>query len=199
MKFDMGFRSASARCGLVAVALLACTANVLPPATTCSPEPGASAPPSPKQLVELVGEFDLILLNTQGEYGDSLIRGTLTLWPNDSARRYAHLVPALGYITGERPLVGRFESQSPTIPSYPNDGEPATPERPVVAIIGRTLYLGGIDMMDGGGARLEIRTATAEGFVGTWTRSLGMARVVDTVQKRFLQDPGGHFCALRRG
>ena len=61
------------------------------------------------------------------------------------------------------------------------------------------LYLGGIDMMDGSGVRLEIRTAGAEGFAGTWTRSLGVARVLDTVQKRFLDDPGGHFCALRRG
>ena len=195
----MVFRSASARLGPIAVSLLACAANVPIPATACSPGDDGSAPPSSEQLSELAGEYEVILLNTQGEYGDSVVRGRLTLWPNDSARRYAHLVPAMGFITGERPLAGRFESRSPTIPSYPNEGEPATPERPEVEVIGRTLYLGGIDMMDGSGVRLEIRTAGAEGFAGTWTRSLGVARVLDTVQKRFLDDPGGHFCALRRG
>jgi hypothetical protein len=146
----------------------ACMGSSPAPDTTCAPTPLAGPALGPDQLVRLAGEYELVLVNTRGEYGDSVSRGLLTLWPNDSARRFAWVSPEVGRIPGERPLVGRFVSRSPTIPSYPNQWESATPDRPVVEVIGTTLYFGGIDMMDGGGERLAIRTASATGFTGVW-------------------------------
>jgi hypothetical protein len=189
-------------CGLVALPILgalACAASAAIPDATCSPVRGERSALGPEALARLAGEYRLVLVNSRGEYGDSVILGTLTLWPNDSVRRYAWMVPAIGRLRGERPLAGQFTTQSSTVPNYPNEWEPATAENPVVELIGSTIYFGGIDAMDGSGERLLIGTATAAGFSGTWEHDGGIARVMDTVHKRFLQDPGGHFCASRTG
>ncbi len=154
---------------------------------------------APEQVAGLAGQYRLVLVNTNGEYGDSVILGTLRLRPNDSARRYAWVLPTLGRIRGERPLAGEFTSQSSTVPNYPNEWEPATPDRPAVELIGQIIYFGGIDAMDGAGERLLIRGVAASGFAGTWEHDGGIERVMDTVSKRFLEDPGGYFCASRTG
>jgi hypothetical protein len=180
------------------IATLGCVARTPAPDSACPLLRGETAALGPEQLERLAGEYQLVLVNTRGEYGDSVTRGSLTLWPNDSARRYAWVVPTIGRLRGERPLAGRFTSQSRTVPDYPNSWEPATPDRPVVELIGTTIYFGGIDMMDGSGERLVIQGTTPTGFAGTWAHDGGIERVMDTVHKRFLEDPGGHFCAWRR-
>jgi hypothetical protein len=181
------------------VVMSACASSTTVPDSTCSSPPGHAGPPEAEQLARLAGEYRLVLVNTRGEYGDSVVRGTLTLWPNDSARRYAWVHPVLGRFPGERPLAGRFTSHSGTVPSHPSAWERATADHPAVELIGSTLFLGGIDMMDGSGERLDIRTAALDGFAGTWGHDGGIGRLLDTVNKRFLKDPGGHFCAWRTG
>jgi hypothetical protein len=178
-------------------ATAACAVGV--PDSACPPPYQQATSVAPDQLARLAGEYRLTLVNTRGEYGDSVIRGTLRLWPNDSGRRSAWVRPTFGRIRGERPLAGEFTSHSSTVPSYPNEWEPASPDRPAVELIGHTIYLGGIDAMDGAGERLLIRAVAASGFTGTWEHDGGIARVMDTVTKRFLEDPGGHFCASRMG
>jgi hypothetical protein len=156
-----------------------------------------AARPNAEDLAKLAGTYELSLVNADGEYGDSVSHGRLTLWANDSVRRYAWVTPSIGRIPGERPLTGTFASRSATVPSYPNLWEPAGPDRPAVELIGPTLYFGGIDAMDGGGERLEITAISGAGFGGTWTFDGGIAMTIDTATGRRIRDPGGYFCAVR--
>jgi hypothetical protein len=45
-------------------------------------------PPTLRQLAALAGRYEMTLVNSEGQYGDSLVRGILVLWANDSVRRY---------------------------------------------------------------------------------------------------------------
>jgi hypothetical protein len=51
-------------------------------------------PPAPDQLAGLAGRYEVTLVNANGEYGASVVRGVLLLWPNVSASgfrgRWAH-------------------------------------------------------------------------------------------------------------
>jgi len=193
-------RTAVASLTLLLVAgMSGCGGGGVSPDSRCLPLKDEAPPPRPEALAALAGEYRLIFMNTQGEYGDSITRGILTLWPNDSVRRYAWVKPSLGRIPGERPLAGSFRSEAPELSSYPNQWEPSTAEHPAIELIGQTLFFGGIDALDGAGERLVIGAVTASGFAGTWQYDGGIEHLLDTVQGRFLRDPGGHFCAFRQG
>ena len=148
-------------------------------------------------LATLAGTYELILVNSEGEYGDSSARGRLRLWANDSVRRYAYVKRSLGRLVGERPLAGEFSSRSSMVSSYPNAFEPARPDHPAVELIGRTLYFGGIDMMDGGGERLEITAVDRNGFAGVWRFDGGFEMTMDVATGRRVREPSGYFCAVR--
>src|SRR5262245_2858359 len=111
----------------------------------------ASAAPGSDQLAALAGRYEMTLVNADGEYGDSIVRGVLVLWANDSARRY--MPRSIGRLPGERPLAGKFESHSTTVPSLPNSYEPGTQVDPAVEVVGATIYLGGLEYSDAGGNR----------------------------------------------
>jgi hypothetical protein len=140
----------------------------------------------------------VVLVNADGEYGDSVVFGTLRLWANDSARRYAYVTPHTGRLRGERPLAGAFDSRSPTVPSYPNQWEPGGAERPAVELIAQTLYFGGIDANGGAGERLQITYVGRTGFMGIWRHSGGIEVTIDTASGRILHEPSGYFCAIRQ-
>jgi len=164
--------------------------------TRCAPRPALDELRT-ETLATLAGTYEVILVNSDGEYGDSLARGRLRLWANDSVRRFAYVTPSLGRYPGERPVAGEFSSESQMVPSYPNAYEPARPDQPAVELIGRTLYFGGIDMMDGGGERLEITTVGRKGFEGVWRFDGGIGITIDTATGRQVREPGGYFCAFR--
>jgi hypothetical protein len=181
---------------LLLVGAVACAPGQVAPVQGCTRPADSGVPLSADQFAQLAGHYDLILVNSEGEYGDSVVRGTLTLWANDSARRY--MSRSIGRYPGERPLAGRFESLSATVPSYPNRWDPGGPERPAVELIGPTLYFGGIDATDGAGQRLQVTEIRATGFAGRWEYSGGIEVTVDTASGRVVRDPSGHFCAARR-
>jgi hypothetical protein len=131
----------------------------------------------------------------QGEHGDSLVRGTLLLWANDSTRRYVRRT--IGRRPGERPLEGKFESHSTIIPSVPNRYEPGSRDSRAVEMVGATIYLGGLEYSDGGGNELEVKEITSNGFQGLWTYSRGFSVTVDSASGHVVRDPNGYFCAQR--
>ncbi len=126
-----------------------------------------------------------------------MVRVSLDLWPNDSVRRYAWVARTIGRVRAERPLFGAFASRSSTVSSYPAPRNPAGADDPAVELIGQTLYLGGADMLDGGGERLHITNVSPTRFSGNWTHAAGIEMTVDSATGRRLREPGGHFCAVR--
>jgi hypothetical protein len=149
----------------------------------------------PTQLAALAGRYEVALVNSQGEHGDSLVRGTLLLWANDSARRY--LPRTIGRRPGERPLAGSFASRSTTIPNIPNQYEPGSGREPAVEMVDATIYLGGLEYSDQGGNQLLVEEVTSTGFRGEWTYSTGFSVTVDSATGRVVREPGGYFCAWR--
>jgi hypothetical protein len=143
----------------------------------------------------LAGRYEVSLVNAAGGYGDSLVRGTLVLWANDSVRRY--MPPTISRRPGERPLAGRFESRSTTVPSYPNQHEPGSQDDPSVEMVDATIYLGGLEYSDAGGDQLGVTKITPTGFVGLWTHSSGFSITVDSATGRVVREPSGYFCAWR--
>ncbi len=177
------------------ITILACSSGQVAPDPTCPHPEAASTPPQPDQLAARAGRYEMTLVNVNGDYGDSIGRGVLVLWANDSARRY--LPRTIGRRPGERPLAGKFESQSNTVPSVPNSYEPGTPEDPAVEMVGDTIYLGGLEYSDGGGNHLRVQEITPTGFRGTWVYSPGFSVTVDSATGRVLREPSGYFCARR--
>jgi hypothetical protein len=182
---------------LLCAGVPACGAGSISPIQACPRPDTRSAPPDSDVLTTLAGRYEITFVNVDGEYGDSVASGTLMLWPNDSARRYAYVTPQIGRQRGERPLAGSFDSRSSTVPSYPNSYEPATPERPAVELIESTLYFGGIDATDGAGQRLQITRVGSSGFTGLWRYSGGIEVTIDTATGRIVREPSGYFCARR--
>jgi hypothetical protein len=183
---------------LILLSLAACAPGRVLPDSECREPPAADViPANGRGLVKLIGGYELILVNSEGEYGDSVVRGRLDLWPNDSVRRYAWVARTVGRVRGERPLFGAFESLSSTVPSYPKPRNPADGNNPAVELVGQTLYFGGVDRMDGAGERLQITSAGPTGFSGTWAHEAGIEMTVDSATGRRLREPGGHFCAVR--
>jgi hypothetical protein len=180
---------------LALLTLSACSSGRVGPAPPCPQPRPASAPPRSDQLAALPGRYEMTLVNANGEYGDSIVRGVLVLWANDSARRY--LPRSIGRRPGQRPLAGKFESQSITVPSVPNSYEPGNPEDPAVEMVGDTIYLGGLEYSDAGGNRLGVQEITPTGFRGTWTYSAGFSVTVDSATGRVVREPSGYFCARR--
>jgi hypothetical protein len=152
-------------------------------------------PPAPDQLAGLAGRYEVTLVNANGEYGASVVRGVLLLWPNDSVRRY--LPPTTGRRAGERPLAGKFESQSSTVASVPNSHPSGTPEDPAVEMVGATICLGGLEYSDAGGDEPTVQEISASGFRGRWAHDPGFSVTVDSASGRVVGEPGGYFCARR--
>jgi hypothetical protein len=176
----------------------ACAPGPVAPNLACRRPLEKPARPDGDALAALAGKYEVILVNADGEYGDSVVPGTLTLWANDSARRYAYVTPHIGRLRGERPLAGAFDSRSPTVPNYPNRWEPGGPDSPVVELIAQTLYFGGIDANDGTGERLQITQVGPSGFIGIWRHSAGIEVTIDKASGRMLREPSGYFCAIRQ-
>lgn len=180
--------------------LLACRHSIPTPAlVACSVIPPASAtPPSWSHIDDLAGKYDLTLVNTGGEYGDSVGRGVLELRANDNARRYIRARPDSARIVGERPLAGSFQIR-PGAPWYNQpDQASRSHTHPGVGLMDQLLMIGGIDVTDGSGEFLNITAVSPDGFWGRWTWNGGIAAVYDTRLKRALKPPTGHFCASRR-
>jgi hypothetical protein len=184
--------------GIALLALLsanACGQGQVAPESTCLQPSARAEPPTSRQLAALAGSYDMTLVNSEGEYGDSLVRGTLVLWANDSARRY--MPRTIGRLPGERPLAGSFESHSSTVASVPNQVEPERPGEPAVEMVDATVYLGGLEYSDAGGNRLGVREVTPTGFRGMWTYAPGFEVTVDSATGRVVREPSGYFCARR--
>jgi len=181
---------------IAVVALAACAHTTPAPAIlTCLPTPPTTArPPDWAHIETLAGRYELTLVNTGGGYGDSVGRGVLELWPNDSARRAGTF---LGRSMGNRPLAGIFIDGDTSKARAYDERMLRDPNRPGVELIGSILYMGGIDVMDGSGERLSIRAVNPDGFWGGWHWDGGIALLMDTKTKRIVPWPSGHFCALR--
>jgi hypothetical protein len=183
---------------LLLLSLAACAPGRVTRERGCGARPPDEAmPPDGAELVKLAGGYELTLVNSEGGYGDSVVSGKLNLWPNDSVRRYAWVTRTIGRIPGERPLAGALETQSLTVPSYPNPWNVASPDSPAVELIGKTLYFGGIDAMDGSGERLRISSISQAGFWGTWAHEAGFEMTIDSATGRQARELGGYFCAVR--
>jgi hypothetical protein len=185
------------RLWLVQIALItlsACGPRQVAPQQICS-RPSATAGPPTGELAALAGRYEVTLLNSEGQYGDSLVSGTLVLWANDSVRRY--MPRTIGRRPGERPLAGRFESHSSTVESVPNRYEHGGRDAPAVEMVGATIYLGALEYSDAGGNQLEVKEITSTGFRGVWTYARGFSITVDSATGRVVRDPSGYFCARR--
>jgi hypothetical protein len=176
---------------LALLTICACSPGQVAP-ESCPP-PRASAPPHPDQLAALAGRYEMTLVNANGDYGDRVMRGVLVLWPNDSARRY--LPRSISRRPGERPLAGRFESQSSTVSRVPNAYQPGTQENPAVEMVGATIYLGGLEYSDAGANQLTVQQITPAGFGGKWLYASGFSVTVDSATGRVVREPNGYFCA----
>jgi hypothetical protein len=165
------------------------------PAPGCQRSNVTAKPPTRSQLAALAGRYEVALVNSQGEHGDSLVRGTLLLWANDSARRY--MPRTIGRRPGERPLAGSFASDPTRLPNIPNQYEPGSGHDPAVEMVDATIYLGGLEYSDAGGNQLLVKEVTSTGFRGEWTYSTGFSVTVDSATGRVVREPGGYFCAWR--
>jgi hypothetical protein len=103
----------------------------------------------------------------------------------------------IGRRPGERPLAGKFESHSTTLPSVPNQYEPGSRDNPAVEMVAATIYLGGLEYSEAGGHELGVEEITSTGFRGVWTYSKGFSVTVDSALGRVVREPGGYFCAKR--
>jgi hypothetical protein len=184
---------------LILLSLAACAPRRVVPNPECRDRPVTDGRFSANggELVKLAGGYELTLVNSEGGYGDPVVRGRLNLWPNNSVRRYAWVARTVGRVRGERPLFGAFESRSSTMPSYPKLRTPEAADDPAVELVTQTLYFGGVDRIDGTGERLQITSISLTGFSGTWTHDRGIEMTVDSATGQRLREPGGHFCAVR--
>lgn len=66
-----------------------------------------------------------------------------------------------------------------------------------IVLLGSTLDIGRIGVLDAGRHYLRVEALTRDGFRGQWRFSGGLAVVVDSATGTPLPDPGGHFCATR--
>jgi len=183
--------------GFGAIGLLttsACTPGQVTPEAPCRKPVPTVRPPTQRQLASLAGRYNVTLVNSEGEYGDSLVHGSLVLWANDSARRY--MPRMIGRLPGERPLAGRFESRPTAVSSHPNPQQPGSREESAVEMVEGTIYLGG-EPSDAGGDQLAVKEITSTGFVGVWTYSGGFSVTVDSATGRVVREPSGYFCAWR--
>ena len=173
----------------------ACGAGQVVPERACQ-KPGTSVEaPTPQELAALAGQYEVTMVNSEGEDGDAPVSGTLLLWANDSVRRF--MPRTIGRRSGERPLAGRFESRSTMVSSYPDHSVPASQKDPAVEMVEATIYLGGLEYSDAGGDRLEVKQITSNGFIGVWTQDGGFSFTVDSASGRVVREPSGHFCARR--
>jgi hypothetical protein len=140
-----------------------------------------------RTAASLAGTYDLRLVATAGARDDDTGPYRLVLWANDSARRYAYLRPApIGRWPGERPLAGYVDD---ALLDENSALRARDLDRPGATVIDSVLYVGPVDVLDGGGDWLVIGATTAEGFWGRWRRDRGIELDPDPVR--------GHFCATR--
>ncbi len=102
--------------------------------------------------------------------------------------RFGNIHPRrVGYIPGERPIVGQAD-QAPG-----NFGLSA--KRLPVAMIDSTLLIGEIDVLDGASFELRPRRIGQRGFSGTWAWNGGFVITVDSAGRVVTES--GTFCADR--
>jgi hypothetical protein len=152
----------------------------------------------PERSYELVGSYALTMINSQGDYGDSVTTGLLDLWPNDSARQYRSQKPGPPGSTPERPLAGAFDQEYPPLSGSTDLRSSRDSKHPGAELRGRELYMGAIDGVDGWNDALTLVRVDSAGFWGTWSSSTGILYYADSVTGRRLANPAGHFCAIRR-
>jgi hypothetical protein len=178
---------------LTVIIPIACTQAPGTPEPRCQGPDATTKPPTSSELAALAGQYEVRLVNSQGEDRDSLVHGTLVLWANDSSR--LHMPRSIGRRPGERPLAGSFKSHSATIPSVPNQNEPGSRDHPAVEMVGATIYLGGLEFSDAGGTELRVKEITSTGFRGEWRQSTGFSVAINSATGRIVPEPKGYFCA----
>lgn len=169
--------------GLTVAWACATSTRLAQPTPDCAPgAPLALRSIDSTNVSELAGAFDVLMLNIVGTWGAPQTRLQLVLQPTDSTP-----TPRIGIFLGSRPLQGsaiyQGTSRGDTI---------------ATVMIGSKLYIGGFDMVDGGGDRLTPTDFTSEGFRGTWYFDGGIAIAVDPTSGKRIPDPKGIFCARRR-
>jgi hypothetical protein len=180
---------------LTLISAFACSQAPGIPQPGCQRNGVTSKPPTSSELAALAGQYEVSLVNSQSESGDSLIHGRLVLWVNDSSRR--HMPPTVGNRPGDRPLAGEFASYSTTVPSVPNQYEPGSEDHPAVEMVGATIHLGGLEFSDAGGTELRVKEIVSTGFRGEWIHSTGFSVAVNSATGRVVPEPKGYFCARR--
>lgn len=161
-----------------------------PAAGTCAARSHAGAESYTVTGAErLAGTYVLQLVVTAGTPDDRIGPYRLTLWANDSIRRETYRRdPARGRVRwrGERPLAGYLEGEELDSASVLRSRDP---DEPGVTVLDSVLHLGPVDVSDGSGDLLVIRTVSTAGFWGSWRRDRGIEH--DPHPTR------GHFCATR--
>ena len=179
--------------------------------TTCSTAPGiptpdgicppaaARRPFDAQQANALVGEFDLVVVWSQGRAQPASRSGLLHLELSDSLFRYYQQSLVTGRwlrSRSERPLSGWTEASfQPLAETTSRD-----PHSPGVyfSTADTTLYVGVRPRVtDEGSDMLRVLWVVPDGFGGSFTPDMGIAVIVDTLTERIVPQ-GGYFCARRR-
>ena len=172
--------------------------NVTPAA--CQGLTGPSVPFDTARVRELVGTYDLALVDTISAPGHPAVRrvGRLKLWAQDSVRSlrgpFGRVPPGRGL---ERPIAGSFRTTPPDTSQWGRRFANEDLDRPGVIWTHQRLRMGDYDVLDGTGDDLVISQAYRDGFSGWWRADLGIAIIVDPKGRAYR--PGGYYCASRIG
>ena len=163
----------------------------------CQGLTGPSVPFDTTRVQELVGTYDLALVDTISVPGHPSVRaGRLKLWVQDSVRRFRGIPGQLPRGHGlERPIAGSFVRTPPDTSAPGRRRASEDLDRPGVMWEFSRLFIGDYDVLDGTGDDLVPRGVYRDGFSGWWQSDLGIGIIRDP--KGRLYKPGGYFCARR--
>jgi hypothetical protein len=172
-------------------------ASVRVPPSTCAALGGDAVAFDTARVRELVGTYELALVDTVSVPGRSSVRvGRLRLWAQDSVRilrsTFGQLPAGRGH---ERPIAGSFVRTPPDTSAWGRRLASEDLDHPGAIWMNGRLRIGDYDVIDGTGYDLVVWRWSRGGFTGWWQNDLGIAIISDPNGR--LYKPGGYFCARR--
>lgn len=158
----------------------------------------ATQPFDSSSAATLAGRYRLYLVSDWEDEAGHVASARLTLLPTDTLhQRYEQVFTGRWRRHGNRVLWGWADLRSKGV-SIPRSADPASrdPEHPGVLLHSNgRLELGVWRGFDGSSTTLGVRQISQRGFAGLWGSDLGIALLMR--DGRVLENPHGHFCAVR--
>ena len=168
-------------------------------AAACQGLTGPSVPFDTTRVRDLVGTYDLALVDTFNLPRNGPVRvGRLRLWAQDSVRSlrgpFGRVASGRGL---ERPIAGSFLATPRDTSQWGRRFASEDLDRPGVIWTNHRLRMGDYDVLDGTGHDLLVREVYPNGFSGWWITDYGIAIIVDGKGRPYKS--GGYFCARHVG